>query len=180
LAAAISLVQRRGYNAFSFRDLAEDVGIRTASIHYYFPTKADLGRAILEQHRRENAEFFKRIDAAGGKPRDRLNRFFDAFQKSYGDGKNMCLGGVMAIDAPTLPEEIVSEIRSCYGDHEAWLARTLLEGRRSGDLQFDESPERLARAFFDALEGALLASRAFGRPRRVDDTISCLLDRILT
>ena len=51
LDAAGELAQTRGYNAFSFRDLSERIGVTTASIHYHFPSKADLGRELVIRYR---------------------------------------------------------------------------------------------------------------------------------
>ena len=91
VAVASEFVQAVGYNAFSYRDLAERVGIRTASIHYHFPTKADLGREIVQQHRRDNAEFFARVDSNGGTAFERMQRYCDAFRLSYGKGNRICI-----------------------------------------------------------------------------------------
>ena len=32
-------MRRGGFHGFSFRDLAADVGIKSASVHYHFPIK---------------------------------------------------------------------------------------------------------------------------------------------
>ena len=50
LAAAEALVRERGYNGFSFREVAREVGIKSSSVHYHFPTKEDLGAAIAENY----------------------------------------------------------------------------------------------------------------------------------
>jgi TetR/AcrR family transcriptional regulator, transcriptional repressor for nem operon len=39
-----------GYHAVSFRDVAADVGIRSASVHHHFPQKADLGTALVRRY----------------------------------------------------------------------------------------------------------------------------------
>ena len=178
LAAAMEFVEARGYNAFSFRDLSERVGIRTASIHYHFPTKADLGRAMVVKHREDNAAFFERIDRAGGTAHERLKRYCEAFRNSYGNGARICFGGMMATDSESLAPEVLAEVRGCYGDHEAWLARTLKAGLRDGEVQFSQSPAIVARAIFDALEGAMLATRAFRTPRRLVETIDWCLRQV--
>jgi TetR/AcrR family transcriptional regulator, transcriptional repressor for nem operon len=175
---ASEFVQAVGYNAFSFRDLAERVGIRTASIHYHFPSKADLGREIVRQHRSDNGEFFARLDRSGGTAFERLQSYCDAFRNSYGKGNRICIGGMMATDSESLPPDVLEEVRGCYGDHEKWLAGTLKEGLRKGEVRFSESPAIVARVIFDALEGAMLATRAFQTPQRLVNTIKWCLSQI--
>lgn len=178
LAAATELVETLGYNAFSYRDLAERVGIRTASIHYHFPTKSDLGRELVAQHRRDNADFLQRVDRAGGSSLERLRRYCEAFRKSYGNGPGICLGGMMATDSESLPPVVLAEVRSCYQDHETWLRSVLAAGREQGELQFHGSPTTVARVIFDALEGAMMATRAFRTPRRLIEMIDWQLSQI--
>jgi TetR/AcrR family transcriptional regulator, transcriptional repressor for nem operon len=178
IAVASEFVQAVGYNAFSFRDLAERVQIRTASIHYHFPTKADLGKAVVVQHRQDNQDFFTRIDNGGGTAYERLQRYCEAFRVSYGKGSRICIGGMMATDSESLPPEVLEEVRSCYADHEAWLTNTLKAGQRRGEVHYTSSASIVARAIFDALEGAMLATRAFQTPIRLANTIQWCLSQI--
>src|SRR5262245_19633759 len=78
LDAAEEMVQTRGYNAVSFRDLAAAVGIKSASIHYYFQNKGDLGVALVKRYVERFAEARQKIDARGGSAGDRLNRYVKA------------------------------------------------------------------------------------------------------
>ena len=178
LVAAMALVEARGYNAFSYRDLSECIGIRTASIHYHFPTKADLGVAMVVRHRQDNTEFFQRIDRSGGTAFEKLKRYCEAFRNSYGKGARICFGGMMATDSESLSPDVLQEVRGCYDDHEQWLTRMLKEGRRKGEVQFTEPPAIVARAIFDALEGAMMATRAFRTPQRLITTINWCLRQI--
>jgi len=178
LSAAMEFVEIRGFNAFSYRDLSERIGIRTASIHYHFPTKADLGVAMVVRHRKENAEFFQRLDLSGGTSFARLKEYCEAFRKSYGSGARICFGGMMATDSESLTPEILQEVRGCYQDHEDWLARTLKAGKRKGEIALSDTPEIVARALFDALEGAMFATRAFRTPERLATTIAWCLRQI--
>jgi TetR/AcrR family transcriptional regulator, transcriptional repressor for nem operon len=75
LGLAETLVRTPGYNGFSYRDLAEQIGITTASIHYHFPTKGDLGEALIENEREVIARNLAQLDAAEKDPRRRLERF---------------------------------------------------------------------------------------------------------
>uniref|UniRef100_UPI0016411DC9 TetR/AcrR family transcriptional regulator n=1 Tax=Burkholderia gladioli TaxID=28095 RepID=UPI0016411DC9 len=80
--AAEGLMRSRGYAAFSYADLVETVGIRKASIHHHFPTKEDLGVAIVEAYVARVVEAFERIDRENEDFWDRLNGFFATFLAS--------------------------------------------------------------------------------------------------
>lgn len=168
LDVALEFVQMRGYNAFSYHDLANRVGIKTASIHYHFPTKADLGLALVRQHRRVFAEAFADIDAKETEPWKRLQRYVGLFRATLDNGHRMCLGGMLAIEYQTLPADLVGEVRGLFEDNERWLARTLLTGRKTGVVVFDRPAAEVARTLFSALEGAMLSACAFGDFVRFD------------
>jgi TetR/AcrR family transcriptional repressor of nem operon len=161
LDVAQELAQTRGYNAFSYADISEQVGIRTASIHYYFPSKSDLGRALIGRYQRTAEQVFAQIDRATNDPRQKLRRYSGMFSDMMRHGERMCLGGILAADILTLPAEIGDEVQAFFDLNERWLARVLDEGRRAGLLQFTGSPELEARLLVASLEGALLVARSY-------------------
>ena len=171
LDVALQLVQTAGYHAFSFGDLSDRVGIKTASIHYHFPKKADLGRELLVRHRAVVARFLAEVDEQGRDPRERLKLYCNVFRNTLANGGRMCLGGMLAIEFNTLPHEVVAEVRGFYGDNERWLSKTLTEGREAGKLSFSGQPDQVGRSLFDALEGAILAARAVDDFSRLDFAI---------
>jgi len=166
LDVAQELAQTRGYNAFSYRDLAERVGIRSASIHHHFPAKGDLGRALVARYRDRFSDALRRIGAADGGSPVKLAAYVELFRATYEQGGRLCLGGMFAADLPTLPSEVQEQVRGFYADNEAWLTRILDSGRRASELDFEGSPRDAAAALLDGLEGALLAARAHGSSAR--------------
>src|SRR3954469_17970905 len=98
LDVAQELLQTRGFNAFSIKDLAERVQIRTSSVHYYFPTKADLCRALISRHRQRVAGVLAEIDQQVADPRRKLERFASVFQGTIEVGNRMCPFGMLAAD----------------------------------------------------------------------------------
>ena len=158
LDVALELVQTRGYNAFSFHDLAERVGIKTASIHYHFPTKGDLGLTLVKLHRQAFAKAFASIDASAPDPWERLRRYAGLFRATLEDGHRMCLAGMLAIEYQTLPPNLVGEVRGLFEDNERWLTSTLKAGRKARVIMFDRPAAEVARTLFAALEGAMLSA----------------------
>jgi TetR/AcrR family transcriptional repressor of nem operon len=176
---AEKLVRSRGYNGFSYRDLAEQIGIKTASIHYHFPTKGDLGEALVESEREEFGKNLARLDAVEKDPRRRLERFIQLFQAStIGCDNRMCLGAMLAVEQETLPDAVGQAVRRLFEDNEAWLAKLLEEGRKKRQFRFNGSADVAARSLFSALEGALLMARAFRDIGRFEATSHWIIESL--
>ena len=178
LDVAQEYLQTRGYNAFSFRDLADRVCIKTASVHYYFPTKVELCRALIARHREQLADAFAEIDAAGLNATGRLGRYVDVFAQTLATGNRMCACGMLAADYATLDSEVVADLRRAFDEHETWLAGVLADGRSAGLLDFEGSALDEAGALFAALEGAMLIARAREEPSRFLSAARRLIDRL--
>jgi TetR/AcrR family transcriptional repressor of nem operon len=179
LDAAERLVRVRGYNGFSYRDLADRIGIKTASIHYYFPSKGDLGEALVRREREVFARTLARLDDEEGDPRRRLERFVELFRAAtIGCENRMCLAAMLAVEQETLPEAVGQAVRQLFEDNETWLTRLLTEGRKRRQFRFKGPPEEAARSLFSTLEGALLTARTFRDVRRFDDVARWILDTL--
>ena len=84
------MVQQRGFHAFSYRDIAEQVGIKTASIHYYFPTKAHLAEAVVRRVLTGAERGLAAIDTEVSPAPEKLRRFCGMFLQTYGEGDRLC------------------------------------------------------------------------------------------
>ncbi|MHC5539111.1 TetR/AcrR family transcriptional regulator [Singulisphaera rosea] len=177
---AETLVRTRGYNGFSYRDLAEQVGIKTASIHYHFPTKGDLGKALIENERRVFAKNLADLDAVEKDPRRRLEGFLELFQATtIGCGNRMCLGAMLAVEQETLTDAVGGEVRQLFAENEGWLAKVLEDGRKLRQFRFKGPADLAARALFSSLEGALLIARAFHDIDRFEATSRWILEALI-
>jgi TetR/AcrR family transcriptional repressor of nem operon len=157
---AEGLVQTRGYEAFSYADIAAVLNIRKASIHYHFASKADLTQALATRYRTAFAARLSELEEEYPDPTRRLMRYVRLFQDALHEGDHMCLYGMLASDATTLPEAVREEVNRFFADQEVWLTRLLLEGRQAGEFQFEGKPEVAAAALLAGLEGAMLVARA--------------------
>jgi len=160
------LVQTRGYNAMSYRDLAGEVGIKTSSIHYYFPAKEDLAVALLDRYRAAFKGALAVIDAETTDPKLKFKRFVDLFVETVCAGK-ICLGGMFASDLTTLTEATQDQVRAFFNESEEWLANLLKGGRDAGKFTFEGSPRVEAETIFSMLEGAMIAARLFNDEKRL-------------
>lgn len=174
LDVAERLVQSRGFNGFSYADVAAELKITKASLHYHFHKKAALGEALIARYAARFAEALAKIDAQAGDAAVRLR----AYARLYGsvlDDQRMCLCGMLAAEYQTLPEPMHATLLRFFDDNEAWLARLLEQGRTDGSIHLDGSSRETARAIVSALEGALLVARPYHDPDRFQTTADQLL-----
>jgi len=179
LDVAERLVQVRGFNGFSYADVASELEISKPSLHYHFPGKAELGEALIERYSARFAQALDAIDARGGDARAKL----EAYAAIYADvlrDRRMCLCGMLAAEYDTLPEPMRGEILSFFEQSETWLAHVLEEGQREGVVTLSGSPVEAAQTIVSGLEGALLIARPYGDVARFDAAVSRLLTSLVS
>ncbi|MBA3240585.1 MAG: TetR/AcrR family transcriptional regulator [Acidobacteria bacterium] len=177
--AAQRMVQTRGYNAFSYADISAQVGIRKASIHYYFPSKKDLGKELVARYRVAFRDKLDRIDNETNDARRKLKAYAQLYLEALRDDDRMCLCGMLASDITTLPEEVRREVVSFFADNETWLMKTLGDGRNVGVLSFSGSAKSEAQLLLTGLQGAMLVARTYGDEARFRTVVRSLLARIV-
>jgi TetR/AcrR family transcriptional regulator, transcriptional repressor for nem operon len=156
LAAARTTAQAHGYNGLNFRDLAEEVGIKAASIHYHFPSKADLGAAVAKRYWEDTAAGLEAMLAETSDPIRCLRQYPGTFRKALENDNRMCLCSFMAAEFDDLPEAVKKEVQAFADVNVAWLGKLL---SAAGVVGPKESEAR-ARAIFAAIAGAQLMARS--------------------
>ena len=168
------LVQTRGFNGFSYADIAGALALTKASLHYHFPTKAELGTRLIARYEHGFLEVLGEIDRTAADPRQKLARY----AKIYADvlrNNRMCLCGMLAAEYATLPRPMKDEMRHFFDENERWLVAVLEEGRRTGTLKFSGSSLDVARALVGSLEGAMMLARSYGDLARFETVADRLL-----
>jgi TetR/AcrR family transcriptional repressor of nem operon len=161
LDVAERLVQSRGFNGFSYANVAAELKITTASLHYHFPGKAELGQALIVRY---GERFTDELEAIDSRIADACAKL-DAYAGLYEDvlrGKRMCLCGILAAEYETLPKAMREAVIRFFDDNESWLARVLAQGQSEGTLSFDGAPGDAAQTVLSGLEGAMLIARPYG------------------
>jgi TetR/AcrR family transcriptional regulator, transcriptional repressor for nem operon len=174
LNVAERLAQTRGYNGFSYADIAAQLRVTKASLHYHFPSKAELGRALIERYRSVFSAALEAIDQEGRKPHEKLRQYVELYN-SVMSNERMCLCGMLAAEYATLPAPMQTELTSFFNSNESWLTSVLQAGLRAGSFVFREPPSERARVLIGALEGAMLVARSYGSPRRFETAAACVL-----
>ncbi|MEQ9499049.1 MAG: TetR/AcrR family transcriptional regulator [Deltaproteobacteria bacterium] len=178
--AAEALMMTRGYNAFSYHDLAPIVGIKTASIHYHFKTKDALVLAVVERYVERIVTLQTQADADSSlDAKDKLELYFSALRAVATAENRICLLGVLGAEINTLADPVRVAVTAFYRGQEKWITKVLSKGRREGTLEFKGPPGPLATMAFAAIEGALIVGRATGQVKTFDDTVKAL-DRIVS
>src|SRR5947207_6891189 len=178
LDVAERLVQLRGYNGFSYADIAAELGISKASLHYHFPGKAELGEALIGRYASRFADALVEIDRRGADAPAKL----DAYARIYADvlsDRRMCLCGMLAADYDTLPDPMRNAVIRFFDDNEAWLTGVLEQGRDDGTVRLSGSANEAAQALVSGLEGALLIARPYGDAARFQSAATQLLTSLV-
>ena len=165
LDTAEELVQVRGFNAFSYADVATRLNITRAGLHYHFAEKVHLGEALISRYTDRFEKALHEIDASGASAPAKLA----AYTALYGgvlNSNRMCLCGMLAAEYQTLAPSMRDAVVGFFDLDEAWLAATLIEGQAGGLVRLNGSPHDAANAIIGALEGAMLMARLYGDPRR--------------
>jgi TetR/AcrR family transcriptional regulator, transcriptional repressor for nem operon len=177
LDVAERLVQQRGYNGFSYADIAGELGVTKAALHYHFRGKAELGEALMTRYAQRFSEALAAIDASTPLAPAKLS----AYAALYGDvlrDRRMCLCGMLAAEYEGLPSAIQEVVLRFFEANESWLAQVLERGRLDGSLVLDQSAADTARLIVSSLEGAMLVARPFADLERFETTARALLESL--
>lgn len=161
LDSAQSLAQARGFNAFSYADIAVELGVRKASIHYHFPSKQDLEAELLERYRLQFVSALGSIEQSTDGSVERLERYADLYAGTLKNSR-ICLAGMMASDIGALPVQLAPALSLFFDEQINWLAKVLGKGKSNGELSFSDSAKSQASALLAALQGGLLIANATG------------------
>lgn len=157
---AEEMIRTKGYNAFSYGDIAELLHIRNAAIHYYFPSKADLGACVVDRELEKIASGSR--DWAGLPGNMQLRKVAEQFCSSHRRGW-ICLNGSLTPDYLTLPELLQKKVKQLCESILDWMKDALDEGRKDGTLAFEGEAESRALLVLSSLLSSLLLARVLGK-----------------
>ncbi|ADO56597.1 MULTISPECIES: TetR/AcrR family transcriptional regulator [Paenibacillus] len=155
----LTLVQERGYNGFSYADIAEAIGIRKASIHYHFPSKQDLVQAVLNRYRREFMDKLQQINDQPLSWRQKIQSFFLLYREPLENNTKLCLCSMMAAELNSFPIEIRDELNLFFDANTLWVENVLDQGKSAGEFTFSNAALEQAKILIAFVQGAQLLSR---------------------
>jgi len=164
LDCAQGLIQTRGYNGFSFRDIAGDIGIKSASIHYYYPGKTDLAVAVASKYRADFMEATQSIAASSKPAHEILSAYASLFEVTLKSENKLCLCGMLASEVNSVDPELRVEISGFFKEQHELLTGVLSKGQSTGEIDENLDPESFAKTFLATLEGAMMMARINNAP----------------
>jgi TetR/AcrR family transcriptional regulator, transcriptional repressor for nem operon len=178
LGAAEDLIRSRGYNGFSYADLAERIGIRKASIHHHFATKEDLGLCLIEHYIDRFTLAFADIDANEFDLAGKFERYIELYRESLRQ-QSGCLCGMLATEVDVVPERMAAGVRRFMQQNLDWLTQATRAAKDQGELAASVDARGLALALLSICQGALLVARSTDDPAGFDRSIKSMLHAVL-
>jgi len=175
LDAAERYTQTQGFNAFSYKDMQNDVGVKTSSIHYYFPSKNDLALCMTERfiERSRNKMLTMAQEHACGLKR--LKLFGDVFVGILNENQ-FCLCGMLASEMLTLPDTITGKLDSFFRFNEQWVAEAIEIGIQEGKFRSSLNASYTAAQFMAMIEGGMLIARVRKNPQHLETLINSMIE----
>ncbi len=159
LDAAQEIIQLRGYNGFSFADISETVGIRKASIHHHFPSKAALGVAVIRRYREVFDKFLHEANFKSSPWIEKIHNYAKLYENVLLQNK-LCLCGMLASDIETLPKTLKKELREFFDANVAWLSNVIKTQFKS---KSDKYLHEVAWHIISSLQGGIMLARMQGQ-----------------
>jgi len=178
LNAAERVARTRGFDGFSYADLAADVGITKASIHHHFSSKATLAVALMQRYYFDLETACSEIDEEQKTGAARLEALITRYRGALDGGQSLCLCVSFSTSTQSLSTETIAEMNRFRSMMIDWLSKTFEQGQKDGTIQTVVDPKAEAAATLPLLEGAQLAARAAQNTERFDTATHLLSARL--
>jgi TetR/AcrR family transcriptional regulator, transcriptional repressor for nem operon len=160
LAAAEIRIRRGGFEAVSYRDLAADVGIRAASVHYHFPQKALLGAAVVDRYSDKLSAVLGPVDLTQATVEEHLQRLCNCYKAAVQNDGMICLGCMLGAESKDLPEAVSEAARRFFKRLLGWIEEALSDRADAAAL---------AVHIIGALQGTMILAVTLKRPELMDE-----------
>lgn len=180
LRCAQSLIIAGGYNGFSYADIAKVIGIRNASIHHHFPSKAILVHTLVARYREDAEAAIADMERSIPDPLEQLRAYTGFWETCIADATfSFCVCALLAGEMPVLPEEIALEVKAYFRSLSAWLASVFARGAKQGIFKLTHPANVEAEIFMAAIHGAMLSARAYGDGKMFGAIVNPVLSRLV-
>lgn len=152
------LLLDKGFNGFSYKHISTRLGIKNAAIHYHFPSKEDLGVAIIQRTRKNFQAGAQALEIQNLNPWQKLDWFFSIYSNNL-QKNEVCLGGSLGTDFNAIPGRMQTEIQALVSELLTWLNKLLKDGRDQGQFSFSGNPADKAAVLLASVQGALQIAR---------------------
>lgn len=178
LDSAEKAARQRGFDAFSYADLARDVGIRKASIHHHFPAKADLAFGLIERYAVRFAETLTQINAEQCTAAEKLRAYHGVYHDALAGGSRLCLCVSLSAGRDSLSDKVLEQLNLFHVDSVDWLTKVFDGALSDGSVSGLVDAEAEASATLALMEGAQLVARAAKNITLFDRATAAFLARL--
>ena len=175
---AETAIRQRGYTGFSYADLAKSVGIRKASIHHHFPTKADLGLSLIERYADQFFEQLQEIAGSLVSASDQLDAYINIYRGALHGGEQVCLCVALSAGRDTVSDLILAQLDQFHSRSLAWLETVFKRAKADQSVAGVTNPNAEAHALLALMEGAQVLSRANKTPALFDRATAIFAARL--
>jgi TetR/AcrR family transcriptional regulator, transcriptional repressor for nem operon len=180
ITAGRELIMRRGYNGFSYADIAEAIDIRKASIHHHFPAKTDLVIAVLNDWQEAFHADVEALEASGADAVAQLRAYVGHWERCIADDSApFCVAGMLGAELPALPEEVAQGVKAFFDNLTSWIEQVLESGVKNDLLKLDAPVQTEAATLVSLVYGAMLTARAFGNVTLFNDATGGAVERLV-
>lgn len=137
-----SLLQKLGFNGFSFQDIANSIGIKKPSLYAHFSSKEDLGLEMIAHYRNDFVSWAERHK--GDPILEQIEGLFRIFNRFAKDQNKMCPLTVLSAEYETLPQSMQRALSEMTRMQEAWLVDLIQRGISAGHFRADIEPIQTA------------------------------------
>lgn len=179
LQCAQALLVAGGYNGFSYADIGKVIGIRNASIHHHFASKAVLVQTLVRQYREAAQDGVAAMERNITDPLAQLRAYAGYWESCMTQPESaFCVCAMLAAELPMLPQEIAMEVKAHFRFFALWLESVLERGQRQGSLRLTDAPRVEAERFLATIHGAMLSARAYDDPKMFGVIVHPMLERL--
>lgn len=172
---AESLIRSRGYQGFAYREIANAIGIKSASIHYHFPTKGDLVAAVMDRYLDRFGEALRLIDREADNPTKKFERYLEMYRQEMRREKTMSLCMMLGSDIEVLPEAVVDSLQGFFKLNIKWIANVLQTTWPERDMP---ATEKKASYILATLNGSLMGARCLDSTQYFEHAMEELLEEL--
>lgn len=153
-------IQKIGYHSFNYKQIATYLDIKNAAIHHYFPSKDDLGVAVIEKDRQEFITMIQRLAKDSGT--EKLEFLLNTYLRFFEDDRKLCIIGTFCSTYQDLSPKIQFSVKQYMDLFVSWLSEVLQQGLDTGEFRFDSSVNEMTNSWITALTGSLHVGRIRG------------------
>lgn len=153
-------IQRVGYHSFTYKQIATQLNIKNAAIHHYYPSKEDLGLAVIALDFHEFTILVNSLE--NNAPLEKIDALLSNYRRYFKEGKKLCIIGTFGSSSEDTPIQIHKASTSYQTAVITWLTDTFNKGKKLGAFNFTQSTDDLITIWVAALPGSLIAGRLRG------------------